>query len=109
MGMPFESRVAQTLIKEILDGCFPQVLKAEHPLGVPLRVVDRTSHGFKQWLLQSARTDPELADGGERLRPDGAGHAICTPADNRNPGDRFLAKLPERVIRNGKVCEIRGA
>lgn len=106
--MPFESHAAQTLIKEILDGCFPRVLKDEHPGGIPLKVVDRTSNSFKEWLVRLACSDPELADGGERLRPMGAGRAVCTPADVRNPGERFLAKLPERVIRNGKVCEIRG-
>jgi len=103
----YESACAQGLIKDILNGARPQVLQKDHPDGVALRVVDRTGHGFAAWLRDAARDDPDLADGGERLRPSG-GRAIRAPADSRSASERLVAKLPERVVRDGKVCEVRG-
>jgi len=107
--MPYTSPTAQRLIKDILDGFFPRTLQEEHPDGVALKVVDRTGNLFKAWLREFARDDPELADGGERLRPTGAGTAIRAPGDERSAGERLLAKLPERAVRNGRVCEVRAA
>jgi len=107
--MPYTSPTAQRLIKDILDGFFPRTLQEEHPYGVALKVVDRTGNLFKAWLREFARDDPELADGGERLRPTGAGTAIRAPGDERSASERLLAKLPERAVRNGRVCEVRAA
>lgn len=107
--MPYESVPAQKVLKDVLDGYFPSALQEQHPGGVALKVIDRTGNGFRDWVRDLARNDPELADGGERLRPAGSvGKAVKAPADERSAGERLLAKLPERVIRGGKVCEIRG-
>lgn len=106
--MDYASPTTQTLLKEVLAGQFPSLLCKDHPNGVKLKVVDRTGNVFRSWLRDHSRTDPDLADGGDRLRPD-AGHAVCDPAGQRNSEERLLAKLPERVMRDGRVCNVRGA
>ncbi|CAK0826137.1 unnamed protein product [Prorocentrum cordatum] len=71
-------------------------------------VVDRTGSAYRAWLRDLAARDPELADGGIRLRPS-AGRAVNAPADKRTPAERFLARLPEKVVRGGQVVDVRGA
>lgn len=107
--LPYSVPGAQKLIKEVLNGYVPTLLQEEHPDGVPLKVVDRTRNAFKAWLREFALTDPELVDGGERLKPSCGGSAIKDPSNARSPAERLLAKLPDRVVRGGRVCEIRGA
>lgn len=108
--MLYTSPTTQKVIKDILDGFFPKLLQEEHPNGIALRVVDRTGNAFKEWLREFAREDPELADGGDRLRPACGGSVVKAPADQRSAGERLLAKLPERVVRsNGQISDVRSA
>ncbi|CAJ1339388.1 unnamed protein product [Effrenium voratum] len=102
--MPFATTKAQEIIRELLDGYLPRVLREEFPDGVSLKAVDRTSLSFQQWLKEPH--DPELAEGGERLR---AIQALHDPKDARSAAERFVSKLPERVLRNGQVCQVRSA
>ena len=167
---------------DLLDGFIPRLLREEHPDGVALKGVDRTKVSFRQWLkdidgwiaesvpCSSSRSicrspqeaDPELVDGGERLRTE-VGHAIHAPKvrwprgwrdgrigswtrvfffsfahsegsafctkrywevifffgmlclafhqlppvqDMQSASERFVAKLPERVMRKGQVCNL---
>jgi len=103
--MPFQSVTAQDVIRDLLDGFIPRLLREEHPDGVALKGVDRTKVSFRQWLKEA---DPELVDGGERLRTE-VGHAIHAPKDMQSASERFVAKLPERVMRKGQVCQVRSA
>jgi len=105
--LPYDQRPAQDLLRDILDGCFPRCLQEDYPNGATMQVVDRVGHQFANWLRDCARDDPELADGGERLRP-GAGVAVHAPSEAKSAAERLLAKMPERVLRNGHVCEVRG-
>jgi hypothetical protein len=104
--IPYNLRPAQQILKDILDGSFPRALQKDYPDGAFLRAVNRTSSTFTSWLRNGAADDLELADGGDRLRPS-VGHAVHK--DLRSAGDRFVAKLPERVIRGGQVCNVRAA
>ncbi|CAE8613964.1 unnamed protein product, partial [Polarella glacialis] len=76
--------------------------------GVLLKIIDRVGHTYSAWLQEFARSDPDLADGGERLRQKGDSSSRLN-GDEKSPGERLLSKLPERVIRGGRVCEVRGA
>jgi len=105
--LPYDSHTAQDVLKDILDGYFPRTLAKEHPNGIALKVIDRTGNAFQAWLREFARDDPDLIDGGSRLRPPG-GRAVRAPADEMSAGERLLAKLPERVVKDGRVCEVRG-
>jgi len=105
--LQYESRTAQDFLKDVLDGFFPRMLKDRYPDGVAMKVVDRTGNDFKSWLRDFARDDPDLTAGGEQLRPV-CGKAVRSKADEQTAGERLLEKLPERVVRDGKVFEIRG-
>lgn len=101
----FESTGAQTVIKELLARQWPSVLVEER--GANLRVVNRTSAEFLRWMRHSSQDDPDLCDGGERLRLS-VGVAVRAPANAQTPQERLLAKLPEKVVRNGRICPVRG-
>jgi len=94
----YNSRPAQQVLRDILDGYFPYALKDEYPDGVALKVLDRTEHDFERWLRDYAPGDPDLAGGGDRLAPGGC----------RVIGAQFhSAKPPEKVLRGGNICEVR--
>eukprot|EP00747_Dinoflagellata_sp_TGD_P165599 gnl/TRDRNA2_/TRDRNA2_187091_c0_seq1.p1 gnl/TRDRNA2_/TRDRNA2_187091_c0~~gnl/TRDRNA2_/TRDRNA2_187091_c0_seq1.p1 ORF type:complete len:560 (+),score=119.67 gnl/TRDRNA2_/TRDRNA2_187091_c0_seq1:127-1680(+) len=65
----YESPTAQQVIRDVLDGYFPYVLKDQYPDGVNLKVVDRTTWAFDDWLANHSQTDRDLADGGDRCAP----------------------------------------
>ncbi|CAK9060094.1 unnamed protein product [Durusdinium trenchii] len=105
--MLFQSSSAQDAIRDLLEGFLPRQLREEHPKGVALKVLDRTKMSFRQWLKE-AMEDPELVDGGSRLRVS-VGQALHDPQDTRSASERFVAQLPERVLRKGQVCQVRSA
>ena len=101
----YETVSAQVILKDLLDGYYPKALKDEDQ--VFLRVVDRVGHAFRSWLRNSAHCDADLLDLGDRLRPAG-GCIMRALRFEQTPGEHFLAKLPDRVLRNGRLCDIRG-
>lgn len=106
----YEQDGVQQLIKDILDGYFPFALKDDYPEGVNLRVVDRTTRKFEEWLRESAQSgDPELVDGGSRLCPAG-GRPLRAPSRTHGiatvSGDAVTAG---KVVRAGEICEITPA
>lgn len=101
--LTYELAAAQQLIRDILDGYFPYALKEDHPDGVAMKVVDRTSFVFDAWLKCNARDDPDLTDNGSRLAPAGV-RALRRPRE----GEELLGRLPEKVVKDGRICEVRG-
>jgi len=95
----FNSSTAQQLIRDILDGYFPYALKDDYPDGVTLKVIDRTTLHFATWLQEHSKTDKDLASGGDSLALVGA-HAI------KPPGTAVADKAPDRVGRDGQICEV---
>lgn len=107
--MQYESPTAQQIIKDVLDGYFPSLLLDHHPDGIELRAVDRTGNDFVSWWREFSRNDPDLMDGGEKLRPlRGCGAAVCDPRADLGHAERLVAKLPDKVIRKGRVIDVRG-
>ena len=90
----YGSHDAVSLIADILDGYFPRQLEKSHPDGVLLEVIDKLDdvYGDKQ-----TNQKPEVAN-----LWNGKGREI-QPLSK----DEFLNKLPEKVIREGKIVEIR--
>jgi len=125
----FEEKVCQSLLQDIFDGYFPAALKHEFPDGVPLRVVDKSRQnypmGFRpfqgqgQVLVSSSKPNPTggYTLGGGRRGGNGAhqpGRVIRGMDDIKRGGpsgpqgaQQFLDKLPEVVIKNGKVIPIQ--
>eukprot|EP00435_Cladocopium_sp_Y103_P030580 s734_g7.t1 len=104
--MAFQTAAAQDVIRDLLDGFIPRLLKEDYPDGVALKAVNRTKLSFRNWLKESQ--DSELVDGGERLRTE-VGQAVHAPKDLQSASERFVAKLPERIMRKGQVCQVRSA
>jgi len=104
----YDHASSQLLLRDIKDGYFPYALKDEYPDGVALKVVDRMSHLFSAWLHCHAQEDPELLEDGDRLVPAGS-RIVRGQGGAKSVGERFLAKLPERVVRNGQICDVRSA
>lgn len=105
----FRQPQAQQLLRDILDGYFPYILKDRYPDGVLLRVMDRMAHSFEDWLRDHASGDPDLADNGDRLLP-ALGRAIRAPGSSagawmRGQGGELAWRTPEKVVRGGKICE----
>jgi len=71
----YSSRETQLLLRDVLDGYFPYVLKDLYPDGVAMKVVDRMAYTFETWFGERALEDQELTDGGARLLPSG-GHVL---------------------------------
>ncbi|KAG2427986.1 hypothetical protein HXX76_011972 [Chlamydomonas incerta] len=117
---PFNDPASANVIRDIMDGYFPYVLKRDFPDGVPLRVVDRTHESIDS--SPSRRQGPSggaaAAGGGSAAPRAGAGGNVrtwdeidvaCGAGGGPTPEsrDKFLSRLPQAVIKNGKVIEIR--
>mmetsp|Transcript_8124 Transcript_8124/g.20997 ORF Transcript_8124/g.20997 Transcript_8124/m.20997 type:complete len:623 (-) Transcript_8124:122-1990(-) len=123
----YEEKVCKSLVADIMDGYFPAALKHEFPEGVPLKVVDKSSDpypvGFKAFhgignVLTEQESKPNPKTGGYTLGGHGGAAQGAQPAarirgmndlGNQGPQDaaKFLDKLPQAVIRNGKIIDVR--
>ncbi|KAG2443096.1 hypothetical protein HYH02_009510 [Chlamydomonas schloesseri] len=118
---PFNDPASANVLRDVMDGYFPYVLKRDFPDGVPLRVVDRTHESIDSSPSRrqgpsggaggasAARAGGGGAGGGGNVRTwdeiDVAGGSGGGPAPESR--DKFLSRLPQAVIKNGKVIEIR--
>ncbi|MEW5301560.1 MAG: hypothetical protein WDW36_004413 [Sanguina aurantia] len=100
---PFSDAVCRAVLRDILDGYFPALLKAEFPDGVPITLLERTSDGIADAPVHGGNG---VGAGGSNVRTFaelGAGDRASGPVTR----DRFLERLPAAVIRNGRVVDIR--
>lgn len=90
----YGSHDALALIADILDGYFPRQLEKSYPDGVLLHMVDKLDevHDEKKPTKIGSINDTPLGDGMKQVSK-----------------EDFLNKLPEKVIRDGKIIEIRKA
>lgn len=123
----FAAESARAFVSDLVDGYFPYEMKDSHPDGVPFKLVNKTDQtheaGFKAFSGQAARLDGGGGGGGG----EGGGYALggggcyggnVTGLDegaagvgggggNGSKRVNYLNKLPNAVIRNGKVIEVR--
>ncbi|CAK8995146.1 unnamed protein product [Durusdinium trenchii] len=88
----YNSRGAQQLIQDIMDGYFPYELKKDYPDGVMLKVIDRTADTYALWKEHASPFDRDLASDGDRLA---VGQVL-----NSGQGS-------EKVVRAGKIFEVQ--
>mmetsp|Transcript_27606 Transcript_27606/g.60406 ORF Transcript_27606/g.60406 Transcript_27606/m.60406 type:complete len:406 (-) Transcript_27606:721-1938(-) len=93
---PYTDAAARGIINDIVDGYFPYSLKSDFPDGVPIKVVDRTHESM-------ASAAPRGQQGNIRTF-----HDIEAADQAPLSKDKFLSKLPQAIIKNGKVIDIRG-
>ncbi|KAG2488049.1 hypothetical protein HYH03_013354 [Edaphochlamys debaryana] len=105
---PFSDPATNAVLRDILDGYFPYVLKRDFPDGVPLRVVDRTHESIENSPMRRAGAAGGVgASGAGNIRSFGD-IEVNAGAGDPESRDKFLSRLPQAVIKNGKVIEIRG-
>ena len=119
---PLETPLAQSLLRDLLDGYFPSELKERHPNGVPLRVHDRRSEPFStagRSTLQRQPGSPTAGVfegtgqqlGGAPQRPsrllDATSATTLVNSARHNTTDSFLANVPKTVVRDGMVVDVR--
>lgn len=126
---PFRSYAvdaSRAFMTDLMDGYFPYEMKDSHPDGVPFKLVNKSEGrydaGFKAFSGQGARLDGGAGAGASsQTGSEGGGGggnrggANVTGLDGGAAGGggngdkraNYLAKLPNAVIRNGKVIEVR--
>ena len=90
---PYNSKDAQSVLSDILDGFFPYDLKKKFPDGVPLKPVDVTDEDYNREQL-----NPKFKAFGDLERDAGPGGLSK---------EEFLSQFPKNVIKNGNVIPIR--
>lgn len=102
----YSSKEAKQLICDVSDGFFPYALKDDYPDGIAMKVIDRTTRTFDEWLREAQLYgDKDLLDGGDRLALAGGRALGGKPVLGLRPG----GALPERVIRDGRICEVNAS
>ncbi|XP_065906409.1 UBX domain-containing protein 11-like [Dysidea avara] len=113
---PFTDPSTMQCVKDLQDGYFPSELKARHPDGVPLKVNDMRDTIFKSRQYGNIFPGTGHHLGGKkapsRLLPstkqarDG-GHYKETSDRPTLPVGTFLSRLPQSVVRKGKIIDVR--
>jgi len=114
---PYSDPETQTYINDILDGYFPSELQSRFPNGVPFSVTDLRDTHFRD-----GRQDRFFTGAGQKLLDTGFGDTsnkvtqtidegikeTCEPPGHQKQTiDQFLNKLPSKVIKNGKIVDIK--
>lgn len=103
---PYSDPVTQQCMQDIMDGYFPSELQTRHPGGVPFEVQDKRDIVFedRRTALLFPGTGQSLA-GEENARS----HRVesHTPGQKQQSVDQFLSRLPQSVIKDGKIIDVR--
>ncbi|XP_056122240.1 UBX domain-containing protein 11 [Rhinichthys klamathensis goyatoka] len=110
----YQEPTAQECMQDLMDGFFPSELQERFPNGVPLEVHDKRDEEFvvrRPWTEFPGRG--QTIDGARGQSVDRSEQTISTaPKQSQIPGkklsmEQFLQKLPETVVKAGKVISIR--
>lgn len=110
----YQEPTTQECMQDLMDGFFPSELQERFPNGVPLQVHDKRDEEFivrRPWTEFPGRG--QTIDGARRQSVDRSEQTISTaPKQSQIPGkklsmEQFLRKLPETVVKAGKVISIR--
>ncbi|XP_039770319.1 UBX domain-containing protein 11 [Ornithorhynchus anatinus] len=93
----------QKCLRDILDGFFPSELQTRYPDGVPFQVSDRRGVLFLEKHPTVAFSGPGHVVGAQ----DAPEETSQVPAVPKLSLERFLKRLPGRVIRSGQVIDVR--
>ncbi|XP_073782646.1 UBX domain-containing protein 11 isoform X2 [Danio rerio] len=99
-------------MQDLMDGFFPSELQERFPNGVPFQVNDRREEEF---IVRRPRAEfpgrGQTIDGGQQMM-DSSEISSTIPKQSQIAGrklsmEQFLRKLPETVVKAGKVISIR--
>jgi len=89
-----------------MDGFFPSELQARYPDGVPFEVQDK-----REVVFEDRRTALLFPGTGQSLvtEEDVKNHEVesHTPGQKQQSVDQFLSRLPQSVIKDGKIIDVR--
>jgi len=123
----YGSKDSVGLITDLMDGYFPRVLEKSHPDGVLMELVDRLDE------LKSGQGEDRINRGGIKIggREYASGREAVDKIKTKNLGtplnqlvkgyedlglkslgremkkEEFLKKLPEKIIKNGMIIDVR--
>ncbi|RMX52794.1 hypothetical protein pdam_00021372, partial [Pocillopora damicornis] len=102
---PYSDPLTQQCMQDIMDGYFPSELQTRHPGGVPFEVQDKRDIVFedRRTALLFPGTGQSLA-GEENAKSRVESH---TPGQKQQSVDQFLSRLPQSVIKDGKIIDVR--
>ncbi|XP_013409102.1 UBX domain-containing protein 11 [Lingula anatina] len=127
---PFTDPLTQQCVQDLMDGYFPGELQIRYPDGVPFILTDKRNVHFKDkrntdvfkgtGQLLGGDTKPSrlvpsnIQDINKATNTTKAQHQENRIEESEVPGpkltvDQFLHRLPQNVIKNGKVIDIRGS
>lgn len=119
---PYSDHSTQQLIGDLTDGYFPSELQHRYPDGVPLKINDQRDVLFKQKAalggfpgsghhLGGDKGPSRLLPAGSQLRTSPKPRALRETSElvgqRQMSLDQFLAKLPQSVVKGGRVLDIR--
>lgn len=125
---PYTDPSTQQVIRDLTDGYFPSELQHQYPDGVPLEITDQRDVTLKQKLLLGGfpgsgnqlggdKGPSRLLPAGSQLQSSPKPRALKGTPELRETSklmgqkplslDQFLAKLPQSVVKSGRVLEIR--
>ncbi|XP_020622352.1 UBX domain-containing protein 11-like isoform X1 [Orbicella faveolata] len=103
---PYSDPVTQQCMQDLMDGFFPSELQARYPDGVPFEVQDK-----RDVVFEDRRTALLFPGTGQSLvtEEDVKNHKVesQTPGQKQQSVDQFLSRLPQSVIKDGKIIDVR--
>ncbi|XP_066499443.1 UBX domain-containing protein 11 isoform X2 [Hoplias malabaricus] len=115
----YQDPSTQRCMRDLMDGYFPSELQKRFPDGVVFQVTDRREEEFRvrRTTVFSGRgqtvggSEEEVQDHREE---DTSTHTLLNHSQSQSTGQRlsmeqFLNKLPQSVVRGGKVINIRSS
>lgn len=127
---PYSVRESKVLVRDLMDGFFPWELKDEYPEGVPLKVDMRLdeskgrggggaggggaggdAHGGEHFTAFKGAGQALGKDDGANVAVDGVTEAgrreVWAPPIGASKGETLFRRLPERVVKNGNVIDVK--
>ncbi|XP_062996191.1 UBX domain-containing protein 11 [Elgaria multicarinata webbii] len=101
----YEAPSTQQCLRDIMDGYFPSELQRRYPDGVPFQVTDKRDVFFQE--RQLPESFPGLGHMVGHSKPSGIKETNEIPGPKLT-AEQFLNKLPQSLIQDGHVIDIRG-
>ncbi|XP_051575806.1 UBX domain-containing protein 11 isoform X1 [Myxocyprinus asiaticus] len=110
----YQDPTTQECMQDLMDGFFPSELQDRFPNGVPFQVHDKRDEEFfvrQLWTEFPGKGQTINGEGGQSADSSGRARSIA-PKQTQITGqklsmEQFLRKLPETVVKAGKVINIR--
>ncbi|UPQ99722.1 UBX domain-containing protein [Chloropicon primus] len=104
---PYSDKTAQLVIRDLIDGYFPQELKGDYPEGVKILLVVNDDQTYEQSTVQEekpavvSKPKPKPRSNIRQLGN------LDDKEEEEASTESFLEKVPKTVIQNGKIVQMR--